>query len=193
MKTFVDRPVEIKELEQALLPRRQNTRQKIFILFGLGGIGKTQLAVEFVRRHHSRFSSVFWLDGSSEDSLKLSIVRCAGRIHAGQISDGSRTYAESPDGNLDKVVAEVMAWLAQPDNTEWLVVFDNVDRDYSPRTTDPLAYDVRQYFSGADHGSILITTRLAKLEQLGGSQQVGRVDITQAQEILKSWCRRDFS
>jgi hypothetical protein len=184
------------ELERALLPQRQNMRpnmrQKIFVLHGLGGIGKTQLAVEFTRRHHRKFSSVFWLDGSSEVSLKLSITKCAGRIPASQISDASRTYSTSSEGSLEEVVAEVMGWLAQPDNTDWLVVFDNVDRDYSPHTTDRLAYDVRQYFSGADHGSVLITTRLAKLEQLGMSQQVGKVDRAQAQEILESWYRKEL-
>ena len=42
---FVDRPSDIAELEQTLLPRRQYGRQKVFVLYGLGGIGKTQLAV----------------------------------------------------------------------------------------------------------------------------------------------------
>ena len=180
------------ELERALLPQRQNMRQKIFVLYGLGGIGKMQLAVEFTRRHHHKFSSVFWLDGSSEVSLKLSIMRCACRIPAGQISDASRTYSISSEGNINEVVREVMGWLAQPDNTKWLVVFDNVNQDYNLHTLDPLTYDVRQYFSGADHGSVLITTRLARLEQLGGSQQVNKVDRAQAQEILESWYRKEL-
>ncbi|KAF2678494.1 FabD/lysophospholipase-like protein [Lentithecium fluviatile CBS 122367] len=193
VKTFVERPSEMAELERALLPqRRRNMRQKIFVLYGLGGIVKTQLAVEFTRRHHRKFSLVFWLNGSSEVSLKLSIARCAGRIPASQTSDASRTYSTSSAGNIDEVVGEVKGWLAQPDNTEWLVVFDNVDRDYSAHTVDPLAYDVRQYFSGADHGSVLITTRLARLEQLGGSQQVNKVDRAQAQEILESWYRKEL-
>ena len=98
----------------------------------------------------------------------------------------------SSESNLDDVVAEVMVWLAQTDNNDWLVVFDNVDRDYSPRTEDPLAYDVRQYFSGADHGSVLITTRLARLEQLGSSRQVSRVDGVQAEAILKSWYKNEL-
>lgn len=179
------------ELERALLPQRQNTRQKIFALYGLGGIGKTQLAVEFTRRHHRKFSSVFWLDGSSETSLKLSIAKCASKISVSQISGAGGTYSTSSEGNLDAVVEEVMGWLARPDNTEWLVVFDNVDRDHNPCAADPLAYDVREYFSGADHGSILITTRLARMEQLGGSQQVSKVDRAQAQAILESWYRKE--
>jgi hypothetical protein len=190
VKTFVDRPNEITELERVLLPQRQNSRQKIFVLHGLGGIGKTQLAVEFARRHHPKFSSVFWLDGSSEISLRQSITRCASRIPAGQISDASREYSAGSSDDLDMVVAEVMGWLAQPDNTDWLLIFDNVDRDYGSHTSDPLAYDVRRYFSGADHGSVLVTTRLARLEQLGISQQLSKVNRAQAQAILESWYKR---
>ena len=44
---FVEQPVEVAELERLLFPQRQSCRQKIFMLHGLEGIGKTQLAVEF--------------------------------------------------------------------------------------------------------------------------------------------------
>jgi hypothetical protein len=127
--------------------RKGRTSDRRSLLHGLGGIGKTQLAVEFAGRHHRKFSSVFWLDGSSEDSLRQSIARCASRISEGQISDTSRECSVGKDSDVNAVVAEVMGWLAQPDNTEWLVVFDNADREYSPQASDPLAYDVRRYFS----------------------------------------------
>lgn len=193
MKTFVDRPAEMTELERVLLPQRQNQQQKIFVLHGLGGIGKTQLAVEFTRQHYQKFSSVFWLDGSSADSVKRSIASCAGKIPHSQISDISRAYSAGRDSDINAVIAEVMGWLTQPENTDWLVVFDNVDREYNPRNPDPSSYDIRQYFSGADHGSILITTRLARLEQLGNSRQVNKVDQVQAQAILETWYKGKYS
>jgi hypothetical protein len=191
VKSFVDRPDEMSQLEQGLLPQRLNRRRKTFVLHGLGGIGKTQLAVEFARRHHSRFSSVVWLDGSSEDNLRRSIARFAGRIPEGQISDTSRAYIAGGDGDLDAVVAEVMGWLAHADNTEWLLIFDNVDREYTQNQSNQGAYDVKRYFPSLDHGSILITTRLAKLEKLGESKHVKKVDRSQAREILETWYKRE--
>jgi hypothetical protein len=47
------------EIERAILPQEQNRSQKRFILYGLGSIGKTQLAARFARQYHRRFSSVF--------------------------------------------------------------------------------------------------------------------------------------
>jgi len=189
---FVERHIEMAELERVLLPERQSCRQRRFVLHGLGGIGKTQLAVEFASQHQRRFSAVFWLDGRSKDSLLQSIASCASRIPDGQISESSRTYSTGINGDINIVVQEVMGWLAQADNTNWLLIFDNVDRDYGHHSSDPDVYDVTQYFSGADHGSVLITTRLAKLEQLGDSQQLDKVDQDQARAILQTRYKRNY-
>ncbi|OCL05393.1 FabD/lysophospholipase-like protein [Glonium stellatum] len=189
---FVDRPDEMAELERVLLSKQQSCRQRIFVLRGLGGIGKTQLAVEFARRHHRRFSSVFWLDGRSEESLRRSIASCASKIPQGQIPETSRAYSSDSSINIGAVVKDVMDWLAQPANTAWLLIFDNVDREDNPRGTDPDAYDVKRYLSGADHGCVIITTRLAKLEQLGDPLQLRNVDTAQAQAIFKNWYKRDY-
>jgi AAA+ ATPase superfamily predicted ATPase len=189
---FVARPVEIAELERVLLPDRQSNRQKCFVLYGLGGIGKTQLAVEFASQHHHRFSAVFWLDGRSKDSVTRSIAAIANRIPEGQISKSSKSYAiGSSTGDINIVIQEVMLWLAQEDNDKWLLIFDNVDQNYGRHTSNAEAYDVKQYFSGVNHGSILITTRLAKLAQLGDSEQLGKVSLEQARAMLRTRYKGD--
>jgi hypothetical protein len=182
------------ELERVLVPGPgQSQRQKIYVLRGLGGIGKTQLAVEFARRHHHQFSSVFWLDGRSEDTLKRSIASHASRIPHGQVPESSGTYTANSDADINSVVRDVLAWLARPNNTVWLLIFDNVDREYRAQHHDPDAYDLKRYLSGADHGSVLVTTRLAQLEQLGESQQLGKVSKQQGHAIFKNWYRMKHS
>lgn len=152
-------------------------------------MGKTQLAVDFTRRSKDAFSSVFWLDGRSEDNLKQSFAKCAKRIPKGQIPDKSRTFDSSKnEGGLATVVVDVLNWLAQPDNVDWLLVFDNVDLDYEDGVLG--AYDVRQYLPG-DHGSVLITTRLSRLAQLGDSKRLEKVDQELSQAIFGRWCGSD--
>jgi hypothetical protein len=193
VRKFVERSAEMKKLEQILLPNRQDHRRKMFVLHGLGGIGKTQLAIEFGRQNYSNFSAVFWLDGSSEDSLKRGIARCASTLPKDQVSEMSKEYVECGSGDIEAVVRDVLGWFAQPDNSRWLLIFDNVDREYSTHCSDPEAYDIKRYFPNADHGSILITTRLARLEQLGESQQVKKVDRKTAQATLESWYKKPCS
>lgn len=175
MKAFVDRPSEMAEIERVLLLQRQRARRKIFVLHGLGGFGETKLAVEFARRHRETFSSVFWLDGRSQFTPQMSIAKYAGRIPVGQFSDASRDYFKDSRGDLDAVLIEVNTWLAHPVNTDWLLILDNVNQDFNSNARNFRAYDVRQYFTGADYGSILITTRLDKLDQLGEAQQISKM------------------
>lgn len=162
------------------------------MLRGLGGIGKTQLAVEFARRHQALFSAVFWLDGRSESSLKQSIALSASRIPEGQIPETSRAYSTSSSGNVDSAVGDVLDWLGKYDNGKWLLIFDNVDLEYGSRKMDGNAYDITRYFPEADHGSILITTRLATLQQHWGGWKLDKVEESQAHAIFEKWYGKAF-
>ena len=86
-----------------------------------------------------------------------------------------------------------MSWLSRPDNRDWLIIFDNVNRESGVDNADPYAYDVTRYFPGADHGSVLITTQLANLEQLGGSWKLGRLSKEQTKAMFQSRYRGSCS
>lgn len=77
---FVARDGEMQALEKLLLNTPLTTScRKVVAVYGLGGIGKMQLVVEFARKYQNRFSAVFWLDGSSEASPKQSFVNMVQR------------------------------------------------------------------------------------------------------------------
>jgi hypothetical protein len=160
-------------------------RRKVVVVHGLGGIGKTQLAVEFALSHQGRFSGVFWLDGSSEASLKQSFVDMAQRIPHDELTADGVQMLGSATTNADVAVSECLQWLSVPSNPHWLLLFDNVDRDHHDRE-DSQAYNVQQYFPHADHGSILITSRLTSLQRLGSGVKVGTVATEQARAILEN-------
>ncbi|ROT37152.1 FabD/lysophospholipase-like protein [Sodiomyces alkalinus F11] len=193
---FVARPLDTAELEHHLLPQQsvseEDGRCKVFVLHGLGGMGKTQLAVDFARRHKPTFSSVFWLDGRSEERVIQSLAKCASRIPAGQIADRSRTRNISNLVDKEDIRAaakETLNWLALEENRDWLLVFDNVDQDPSSEEAVATgAYDVRKYIPG-DQGSVLITTRLEKLAQLGTAKELKKVDKDLSKSVFKKWAR----
>jgi hypothetical protein len=174
-------------------PQSEGCRQQVVVLYGLGGIGKTFLAVEFARKHQAAFTSVFWLDGSTEESLKQSITDSASRIPEGQIPEASRKYLSGINGDLDAVIRDFIEWLSRTENKRWLIIFDNVDRDYQQRETDSDAYDINNYIPDVDHGLILITTRLASLQQLGEILHLGSANMSQARAIFQKWYNQDFS
>ncbi|KAL2016678.1 hypothetical protein VTK56DRAFT_3180 [Thermocarpiscus australiensis] len=64
-------------------------------------------------------------------------------------------------------------------------MFDNVDQDVD-QGSETGAYDVRRYLPG-DYGSVLITTRLLQLAQLGESTRLRKVDEQLAKAIFQQW------
>ena len=187
---FAERPRDMQALEQALLPQEHVKERRLLVACGLGGVGKTQLAANFARQHQRSFSSVLWLDGNSESSLKQSFAAFASRIPAGQIPETSRLYAAGQGGDVNSVVRDMLGWLSIADNSNWLLIVDNVDRDDQRREEDAEAYNVEEYLPDADHGSVLITTRLWHLGQLGERWEVRKVDKERAQAIFKTWYGR---
>lgn len=157
-------------------------RRKVFIVHGLGGIGKTQLLVEFTRKHQRSYSAVFWINGSSKEILRRNIADVASRIPQHQLPERSRNYSQNRSASLDEAVEDVLEWLSQPLNDQWLLILDNVDREIS----DTEAFDVKEYFPTADQGSILITSRLASLSQLGLEMKLEPVDEEQGEIILQN-------
>ena len=61
-------------------------------------------------------------------------------------------------GDLDTVIREVIGWLAQLNNTNWLLIFDNVDQEYSRHNIDPDIYNIKCYLSSTNYKAVLIIT-----------------------------------
>ena len=129
-------------MKAILQPKELPKKQRRLILGGLGGIGKTQLAVAFATQHYQDDSSVFWIDASSEDAVKKSF-----RVMADTVFD----VRDPAIMDAERSVVHTQRWLSDPQNTRWLLIFDNHD--------DPESYSIERYYPHALHGSIIITTR----------------------------------
>lgn len=139
-KLFVGRHSEIDKIKEALNGESQEQRR--LVLGGPGGIGKTQLAISYATRHNQEYTSVFWLNATSETTLKDGFGKMAKVIFAAQepglLEDG-------------RIVGKVCGWLSHKRNTQWLSIVDNYD--------DPTQFNIDDYFPPASHGTVLVTTR----------------------------------
>ncbi len=76
---FTARPYLLKLLEQHLQVRALNKASPCaLVLWGLGGVGKTELALRFVELHRQNYSHVFWVDSSSLTQLTKGYEMMAG-------------------------------------------------------------------------------------------------------------------
>jgi ATP/maltotriose-dependent transcriptional regulator MalT len=181
---FVQRASDMQKLEEYLFAQHRHTRRKMFVVHGLGGMGKTQLCIEFVRRYQEKYSAVFWLDGSSEDALQRSFVDVVTRLPATEVPLALVQAAEQANPDQRLLAQGVLDWLSLSSNRRWLLVIDNVDRDHTAKMEDPLAYDVKQYLPTSDHGSVLVTSRLSTLVAPQNSLRLTGVDRDQGRAIL---------
>jgi hypothetical protein len=114
--------MELKKIEEALLPRStSHARRKVFVLYGLGGIGKTQLSVEFARRQKESFSAIFWLDGSTRGRVEQSLAAIVRRLPQEQISETSRRFSRGSGADLEAAIKDVLTWLNLPTSDKWLL------------------------------------------------------------------------
>ena len=141
---FIGRQREIQEMEKILQAQSASmgSIREVLVLGGMGGIGKTQLAITYAKQYRSSYSSIFWLNASSEGAMTTSLRALANRIKSPE------TVSKLKD---DQLWIHVSNWLFELENTRWLLIFDNYD--------DPDQYNINTYYPPATHGSIIITTR----------------------------------
>jgi hypothetical protein len=149
-------------------------------------MGKTQLCVEYVRRHKGDFTAVIWLDGSSKDALRQSLVNAAVRVARNSPSSAGQPVPDAQD--VEGAIEGLHQWLSLEVNTGWLLVLDNVDREWQGEggRADPQAYDFKDFLPPADHGSVLITTRLGRLQRAKASLRMDAVAHDVGREMLES-------
>lgn len=122
-------------LVEVMLPISTNqTRRNICVFYGMGGIGKTQLAIEFARKYQKTYIAVFWIDGSTKQNLKQSIANIANRLPQHQLLGKAKLYVQQPHKELDEAVKDALLWFSESSNTRWLLVYDNVNRDVLARS-----------------------------------------------------------
>jgi hypothetical protein len=139
-------------------------------------MGKTQLAVRFAQDHKHDFTAVFWLNGKDLGSLLRSLSSVFPQLPGQSLDDQAIN-----DDDAEQRARHVLRWLSIEENSHWLIIIDNVDQ-YSPGDTD--AYDIREFIPAADHGSILLTTRLQRLTDIGTSFQISRLTPKDAIQLL---------
>jgi hypothetical protein len=155
------------------------------VLHGLGGIGKTQLALAYARGHKEKYTAIFWLNANDEDSLKVSFRGIARQVLKKHPSAAMLASIDLEE-DLDEVVNSVKSWLDLPQNTHWLMVFDNYDNPKTSGNPDRSAVDVRHFLPRSDHGSIIITTRSAQVSQGCRVHVQKLLDVQNGLEILSN-------
>ena len=182
---FVAREKELLKVHELL---HGHSNRTCVVLYGLGGIGKTQLAIEYIRRHKEKYTAIFWLNANDQDSLKLSFRDVAQQVLKYHPSTSLLSGVDLDD--LDQIMYAVKAWLDLQKNIRWLMIYDNYDNPKISGNLDRSAVDIRQFLPQSDQGSIVITTRSSRVSQGCRVHVQKLLDVKEGLEILSNTSRR---
>jgi tetratricopeptide (TPR) repeat protein len=117
---------------------------------GLGGIGKTQVAIEYAYRYRHRYRAVLWVNAATLETLIGSYVELASLLE----------LPEQQEQDQTTIVAAVKRWCSVQDG--WVLLYDNADE---------LAL-VADFLPTGGHGHLLLTTRAHPPRTLAQDVQV---------------------
>ena len=151
---FTGREKLLEDLHETLGNYQNNFAVTPQALCGLGGIGKTQIALEYAYRYSQEYQAVFWVKANSRANLATSLLSLAGLLQ----------LSEYTSQDLVMVTAKLQQWLRE--HQHWLLIFDNVDDLTSIRDLLPTIY----------RGHILLTTQAQVMGRIASRIEVAEMD-----------------
>ena len=141
---FLGRESELAHVHQLLQAGQTTALAQPQAISGLGGIGKTQLALEYAYRYHQDYRAVLWARAESTEALISSYVAIATLLR----------LPEREAKEQDITVQAVKTWLQT--HRDWLLILDNADE---------LAL-LADFLPPSLQGHLLLTTRAAATGRL---------------------------
>ncbi len=170
---FIGRGDLLDRLHEQLTPTGQDdltTTSKAALtpqaIKGLGGTGKTQIAVEYAYRSRDldRYTYTLWVNAASKEALIASYAAIAELLPA---------FSAKGETDQQKLVEAVKYWLELCEQ-RWLLIFDNAD-------DLPI---VREYLPRRGNGSILLTTRANAVASVAEPLAVEKMSPAEAMQLL---------
>ena len=148
-------------------------RQQRAVLWGLGGFGKTRIAIEYLKKHQEDYSAILWINAATYDSAEESFAQAANILKS-----RLTFHPDAPSVGVRATIRLVHQWLASSKNTDWLMVVDSLD--------DLESFDCRDLVPQCNHGNIIITSTLSHTMDVFKSQgfELGGLELFDGCQML---------
>ncbi|KAG2005304.1 hypothetical protein GB937_008847 [Aspergillus fischeri] len=162
---FMGREDEMAFLREELGFSTQPPLQRCVVgLWGLTGIGKSQLAARFVNQQRSKHPEreIFWISGESREAFEhsvISMLRVGGHCHGLETTPDSTTSAKQSQQDRIALVNSFFAELNRAEDARWLLVIDAVNSNPYPNSSDTSSANIHSYVGRLKRGYVLLTSR----------------------------------
>ena len=159
---FTGREQLLANLHENLIHSGTTALTQAQAISGLGGIGKTQTAVEYAYRYREEYQAILWVTAATQNTLTADFVTLAATIELPQKNE--------QDQNI--TVAAVKRWFEE--HVNWLLILDNADD----------LQVVEEFLPTGGKGHILLTTRAHAPGALAQSMEVHQMDRDEGSLLL---------
>ncbi|GHO79489.1 hypothetical protein KSD_72600 [Ktedonobacter sp. SOSP1-85] len=159
---FTGREEILSAIRHTLLQEQTTAVGQPSAVSGLGGIGKTQIALEYAYRHRQHYRSIFWVQADTPEHLYTSMQRLAHQLN--------RPFSNEEDQHAS--IHVVKRWLET--HNGWLLIIDNAD----------ILTSLDNMLPQNHHGHILITTRESTTGMMSHLFKVDTMNIKEATHLL---------
>jgi tetratricopeptide (TPR) repeat protein len=180
---FVGRGECIQAIEKLFSGPQEST---FVALHGLGGIGKTQVAIELAYRWKQLYQSqysIFWVHAAKKDLFNEGLLAILDELE----------IQHSADTNIHSVFED---WLMNRTNGRWLLIVDNVDtEDVLNQNIGKGSFKLLSCIPKVEHGKVLFTSRYKRLA-IKVADDIVRLDQMssgEAFDLLKAGLREQYS
>ncbi|NEZ59842.1 CHAT domain-containing protein [Leptolyngbyaceae cyanobacterium CCMR0081] len=142
---FTGREEILQTLYKQLNHNKAAASSQIQAISGLGGIGKTQTAIEYVYRHCNEYQSVFWVRAETDLDLRTGFIEIANLLNL------PHKDAQNPNNTIQAV----KHWLET--HSDWLLIFDNANHPEQ----------IKSFCPHRPQGHILLTSCEQTFDTLG--------------------------
>ncbi len=159
---FTGRDALLLRIHEILKPQPNSITFSSLALNGIRGIGKTQVAVEYAYRYHFDYTSVFWINAETYDTIMASYQTIASCLD----------LLDKKGLDLNNLIFRLSRWLNV--HSKWLLVIDGVE-------------DLKlmsQFLPNVRRGSILFTTYLPTLDTLAQTIEVEPLTMIEGAQFL---------
>src|SRR5438067_2254461 len=112
---FTGRENILVQLHSILNNKKSVALSQTIAISGLGGIGKTQTALEYAYRYSDEYKAVLWVRADSHEALVSNFIALADLLK----------LPEKNEADENCIITAVKRWLQE--HTQWLLILDNAD------------------------------------------------------------------
>ena len=155
---------------------------RILVVWGLGGAGKSQLVLNYIRDYRQDYTAVFWIQAGSKESIQRDYIQIYRLLYGRPLSAGQEIV------KVEDAVPAVKYWFHSHEG-RWLIVLDSADTIDNDQ--DKSYINLKYFLPDAPGVHVVITSRSSTAKEMTtlDTVEVADMEPPEAIELFRRYAK----